>query len=64
MQAAPLRYLRTPAADIPYYSWEVGDPRGVLIFLHGLKSHAGWFLRTGGDLAELSVKAYVFDRRG
>jgi alpha-beta hydrolase superfamily lysophospholipase len=29
-----------------------------------LKSHSGWFLETGSDLAERGVKAYVFDRRG
>lgn len=47
-----------------YYSWPVESPKALLIFIHGLKSHAGWFLDSGQALAERGIKVYAFDRRG
>lgn len=47
-----------------YYSWPVEVPQAVLIFIHGLKSHAGWFLDAGQALAAKGIKTYAFDRRG
>ncbi len=51
-----LRYLRWPA--------EAREPTAVLVFLHGIASHAGWFGETASDLATRGVIVYGPDRRG
>jgi alpha-beta hydrolase superfamily lysophospholipase len=56
--------LSANGVQIPYYTWKVADPKASLIFIHGLKSHTGWFLETGEELARHSIKVYAFDRRG
>lgn len=61
---AKLLYLEKPDVKIPYYTWTLEQPRSILVLLHGLKSHSGWFLETGAVLAEKGIKMYVFDRRG
>jgi len=57
-------FLDKQGIKIPYYTWPVGEVREVLVFVHGLKSHAGWFLETGAAFAEKGIKVYAFDRRG
>jgi alpha-beta hydrolase superfamily lysophospholipase len=57
-------FLKTSEVRIPYYTWKVENCRAVLIFLHGLKSHAGWFLDAGEGLAARGIRVYAFDRRG
>jgi alpha-beta hydrolase superfamily lysophospholipase len=39
-------------------------PSAVLIFLHGIASHAGWFGETAADLNQHGVEVYGPDRRG
>ncbi len=39
-------------------------PSAVLIFLHGIASHAGWFAETAADLNQHGVEVYGPDRRG
>jgi len=39
-------------------------PSAVLIFLHGIASHAGWFAETAADLNRQGVEVYGLDRRG
>jgi alpha-beta hydrolase superfamily lysophospholipase len=39
-------------------------PWAVLVFLHGIASHAGWFAETAADLEALGVAVYAPDRRG
>jgi acylglycerol lipase len=51
-----LHYLRWPGAGT--------EPWAVLVFLHGIASHAGWFAETATDLAERGVAVYAPDRRG
>jgi alpha-beta hydrolase superfamily lysophospholipase len=36
----------------------------VIIFLHGIASHAGWFGETAADLSNQGVTVYAPDRRG
>jgi acylglycerol lipase len=45
-------------------SWLVRKPRAVLVFLHGIASHGGWFTETAGDLAAQGVAVVAPDRRG
>lgn len=62
---AELRHHTAPdGVEIPYYVWPLASPRSIIVFNHGLKSHAGWFLDTGRHFAEHGIKVYAFDRRG
>jgi acylglycerol lipase len=51
-----LRYLR--------WSSERSPPWAVVVFLHGIASHGGWFSETAADLGERGVAVYAPDRRG
>jgi alpha-beta hydrolase superfamily lysophospholipase len=45
--------------------WPTGpDPWAVLVFLHGIASHGGWFATTAAHLAGQGVAVYAPDRRG
>jgi acylglycerol lipase len=46
--------------------WPSGrsPPWAVVIFLHGIASHAGWFGETAADLGNRGVAVYAPDRRG
>ena len=43
---------------------ERSPPSAVLVFLHGIASHAGWFAETAVDLNRQGVEVYGLDRRG
>jgi acylglycerol lipase len=49
-----------------YLHWANGPspPSAVLVFLHGIASHAGWFAETAADLNHRGVDVYGLDRRG
>jgi alpha-beta hydrolase superfamily lysophospholipase len=41
-----------------------GVPRARLVFLHGIRSHGGWYGRSCAALAEAGFEVYFLDRRG
>jgi alpha-beta hydrolase superfamily lysophospholipase len=49
-----------------YLRWrsERSPPSTVVVFLHGIASHAGWFAETAADLNRHGVEVYGLDRRG
>ena len=49
-----------------YLRWRSGPsaPSAVVIFLHGIASHAGWFAETAAHLGHHGVEVYGLDRRG
>jgi acylglycerol lipase len=49
-----------------YLHWRSGPspPSAVLVFVHGIASHAGWFAETAADLNHQGVDVYGLDRRG
>jgi len=49
-----------------YLHWRSGrsPPSAVVVFLHGIASHAGWFAETAADLNHQGVEVYGLDRRG
>ena len=51
-----LHYLRWRGRQSP--------PSAVVVFLHGIASHAGWFAETAADLNRQGVEVYGLDRRG
>jgi acylglycerol lipase len=46
--------------------WPTGrsPPWAVVVFLHGIASHGGWFAETAADLSNRGVAVYGPDRRG
>jgi alpha-beta hydrolase superfamily lysophospholipase len=61
---------KTPAADgtpLALHRWmpaRQSDVRGLLYYVHGIQSHAGWLFETGPELARRGVATYALDRRG
>jgi acylglycerol lipase len=51
-----LHVLRWPSGRSP--------PLAVIVFLHGIASHAGWFGETAAHLSNRGVAVYAPDRRG
>jgi acylglycerol lipase len=52
--------------NLHYLRWSSGrsPPRAVVVFLHGVASHAGWFGETAAELNSQDVAVYGPDRRG
>ncbi|HYN17981.1 MAG TPA: alpha/beta fold hydrolase, partial [Actinomycetes bacterium] len=52
--------------ELHYQRWssERSPPWAVVVFLHGIASHGGWFAETAADLSEQGVAVYAPDRRG
>jgi acylglycerol lipase len=44
--------------------WEIRDAEAVLVFVHGIASHCGWFTETAEHLAANGVAVVAPDRRG
>jgi acylglycerol lipase len=66
-QGAESRFLTaSDGVKLHYLCWRSGrsPPWAVVIFLHGIASHAGWFAETAADLNHQGVAVYGPDRRG
>jgi alpha-beta hydrolase superfamily lysophospholipase len=66
-RGAESRFLTaSDGVNLHYLRWSGGrsPPRAVLVFLHGIASHAGWFGETAADLNGQDVTVYGLDRRG
>ena len=52
------------------YRWKyrkyaaAGTPRGAVVFIHGIQSHAGWYEHSCTQLALAGYEVYFLDRRG
>src|SRR5437764_10622397 len=44
-------------------SW-ITSSRDILLILHGLGAHSGWFIHMGNELAARGLSVYVVDHRG
>lgn len=48
-----------------YRHYPVGvSPRARIVFLHGIRSHGGWYTRSCSALAAAGYEVYFLDRRG
>ncbi len=43
--------------------YEAADPKALLLVVHGLQSHAGWYM-SGEQNADVGISSFAFDRRG
>jgi alpha-beta hydrolase superfamily lysophospholipase len=41
-----------------------GQPRGRVIFIHGIQSHGGWYTRSCAEISGAGYEVYFLDRRG
>ncbi|NUP88651.1 MAG: alpha/beta fold hydrolase [Candidatus Sumerlaeia bacterium] len=57
-----IRRLGQPA--LSYQAWHAEPRRSVIVRLHGIESHAGWYAETSEDLARAGHTVYFVDRRG
>ena len=52
------------------YRWKyrnypsAGEARGIVIFIHGIQSHANWYAHSCSRLAQEGYRVYFLDRRG
>ncbi len=44
--------------------WSVLECRAVVVMLHGIQSHSGWYVGSAEHLAQLGVSVVALDRRG
>lgn len=44
--------------------WQHDSPRAIILFMHGIESHLGWFMEAGDALNDLGFAVYGIDRRG
>jgi len=66
-RGAESRFLTaSDGVDLHYLCWSSrrSPPRAVIIFLHGIASHAGWSGEPAADLNRQGVTVYGPDRRG
>jgi acylglycerol lipase len=66
-QGAESRFLTaSDGVRLHYLCWRSGrsPPWAVVIFLHGIASHGGWFGETATDLNHQGITVYGPDRRG
>jgi acylglycerol lipase len=56
--AAPSGY------EIPVRRFGMGEPGRPVVMLHGLESHAGWFVQSAQRIAALALPVHAFDRAG
>ena len=64
---AETRFLTTDDGvrlHLLHWPSERSPPWAVVIFLHGIASHAGWFGETAADLSNRGLAVYAPDRRG
>ena len=52
------------------YRWKyrryecAGEVRGIVVFVHGIQSHANWYAHSSSRLAQEGYRVYFLDRRG
>jgi acylglycerol lipase len=51
-------------AELAWRHWEVRAPRGVVVGVHGIRSHSGWYTGSCGQLASAGYEVVFADRRG
>ena len=49
---------------IHFRHWQSQSPRGIVIALHGIQSHSGWYEASSRAMADAGFDVYFADRRG
>ena len=60
-----MKHLTTrDGAEIYYREWQGAPAKAVLVYLHGIESHTGWFVDTADLLNKKGYTVYALERRG
>ncbi len=47
-----------------FHHWQADQPRGIVVALHGIQSHAGWYKHSCRAMCDAGFDVYFADRRG
>jgi len=64
VQPVDRTYTAADATALPIRVWSPQRPRAVLVYLHGIQSHSGWYEASSRHLAEAGAAVYQLERRG
>jgi alpha-beta hydrolase superfamily lysophospholipase len=64
VQPVDRTYASADDTPLPMRVWSPQRPRAVLVYLHGIQSHSGWYEGSSRFLAEAGVAVYQLERRG
>jgi len=65
MMASAIRQVT--ASDgyrLHFRHWQVSHPKGIVIAMHGIQSHSGWYEYSSSRMAQDGFAVYFGDRRG
>jgi len=51
-------------AELHYRHYAASHPRGVVVAVHGIRSHSGWYVASCAHLARAGFEVFFPDRRG
>lgn len=57
-------YFASDGYRLKFRHWAPENPRGIVIALHGIQSHSGWYDYSSRRLTEAGYAVYFPDRRG
>ena len=57
-------HIASDGYRLKFRHWAPENPRGILIALHGIQSHSGWYDYSSRRLADTGFAVYFPDRRG
>jgi alpha-beta hydrolase superfamily lysophospholipase len=57
-------FTSTDGYEHKYRRFRAHSPRATIVFVHGIQSHGGWYIRSCRQLAEAGYEVYFLDRRG
>ncbi|MBI1348056.1 alpha/beta fold hydrolase [bacterium] len=58
-------YRASDGYPLFYRHWKpVGPARGIIVAVHGIQSHSGWYQRSSSAYAAAGFEVYFLDRRG
>ncbi|HEX6986622.1 MAG TPA: alpha/beta fold hydrolase [Planctomycetaceae bacterium] len=61
----PQRFAASDGYGLAYRLWRsAGSPRVLIVALHGIQSHSGWYGYSSAELAEAGYAVAFLDRRG
>lgn len=63
-RAEILRLEINNQTHLTYRRYVSDNPRGLILYFHGISSHSGWYVESGEILAENGYTVYAPDRRG
>lgn len=64
IQPSIRQFTASDGYSITFRYWQAERPRGIVIALHGIQSHSGWYEASSRAMAEAGFDVYFADRRG